>query len=106
VNECMMQSYSGTIRLFPNTINLGPARFENLRAVGAFLVSAEYDGRTVTHLSLISEKGKEARIVSPWDEGTLRVTRLRDHNRLIVHPDAGVCKFDTEAGERYELDRA
>ena len=106
VNECMMQSYSGTIRLFPNTINLGPARFENLRAVGAFLVSAEYDGKTVTHLSLISEKGKEARIVSPWSQGALRVTRLRDHNWQVIHPDAGVCKFATEAGEKYELDQA
>ncbi len=27
LNECMMQSYTGIIRLFPNTQNLGPARF-------------------------------------------------------------------------------
>lgn len=103
VNECMLQSYSGTIRLFPNTINLGPAQFRNLRAVGAFLVSAAYDGRTVTDLSLLSEKGKEARIVSPWDEKSLRVTRLRDHQQQIVHPDAGVCLFNTDAGETYRL---
>src|SRR5207302_9012319 len=38
LNECLLQSYSGTLRLFPNTKNLGPARFRNLRAVGAFLI--------------------------------------------------------------------
>src|SRR5260370_14862300 len=48
LNECMMQSYAGHIRIFPNTHNLGPARFENLRAVCAFLVSATYDGHKVT----------------------------------------------------------
>jgi alpha-L-fucosidase 2 len=103
VNECMMQSYSGTIHLFPNTINLGPARFHNLRAVGAFLISAAYDGRSVTDLSLLSEKGKEARIVPPWNGKSLRVTRLRDHQQQIVQPDAGVCRFSTEAGEAYQL---
>jgi hypothetical protein len=46
------------MRVFPNTHNLGPARFENLRAVGAFLVNATYDGNQVTHFSLYSEKGK------------------------------------------------
>ena len=35
LNECMMQSYAGVIHLFPNTRNLGPARFENLRAAGS-----------------------------------------------------------------------
>jgi alpha-L-fucosidase 2 len=103
VNECMLQSYSGTIRLFPNTINLGPAQFHNLRAVGAFLISAAYDGRSVTDLSLLSEKGKEARILTPWNGKALRVTRLRDHQQQIVQPDAGVCRFSTEAGETYQM---
>jgi hypothetical protein len=40
LNECLMQSYTDVIRLFPNTHKLGPARFQNLRAVGAFLVAA------------------------------------------------------------------
>ena len=58
INECMMQSYTGTLRLFPNTKNLGPARFQDLRAAGAFLVSAAHDGKKITHLSVLSEKGK------------------------------------------------
>ncbi len=38
LNECLLQSYSGVIRLFPNPHGLGQARFHNLRAAGAFLV--------------------------------------------------------------------
>ena len=67
LNECMMQSYAGILHLFPNTHNLGPARFENLRAVGAFLVSATFNGETVTQLSLLSEKGKTVRIAKPME---------------------------------------
>ena len=37
LNECMVQSYTGTLRLFPNTKGLGRASFRNLRAAGAFL---------------------------------------------------------------------
>ena len=40
LNECLLQSYDGVIRLFPNTRQLGNASFRDLRAAGAFLVSA------------------------------------------------------------------
>ena len=103
VNECMMQSYSGTIRLFPNTINLGPARFENLRAVGAFLISAAYDGQTVKQLSILSEKGKTVRIVTPWTGKSIRVTRARDNHQVHVDVQGEVCTFSTEPGESYQL---
>ena len=35
VNECLMQSYKGTIRLFPNWPMENDAEFNNLRAAGA-----------------------------------------------------------------------
>ena len=38
INECLMQSYDGTIRLFPNWPKNKDAAFYDLRAVGAFLV--------------------------------------------------------------------
>jgi len=103
LNECMMQSYSGTIRIFPNTLNLGPARFDKLRAVGAFLISADYDGRTVTKLSLFSEKGKEARIVTPWAGQRVQVTRVRDNHQKLARMEGQICTFGTEPGEHYQL---
>ncbi len=101
LNECMMQSYAGHIRIFPNTHNLGPARFENLRAVGAFLVSATYDGHKVTHLSLYSEKGKTAELVSPWAGKGLCVVRESDREQMQVALKGDVASFDTQANEIY-----
>jgi len=61
LNECMLQSYAGVIRLFPNTTNLEPARFHRLRAQRAFLVGAAWDGKAVTSpVQLDSEKGAYA----------------------------------------------
>ena len=104
LNECMLQSFSGTIRLFPNTTNLGAARFESLRAAGAFLVSAAWDGRAiVSPVVLVSEKGAAARIAKPWD--SLRLVRARDGRLLEPRRDGDVIEFSTEAGERYLLER-
>ena len=101
LNECMMQSYAGSIRIFPNTHNLGPARFDNLRAVGAFLVSATYDGDKVTHFSLYSEKGKTAKLVSPWAVKGLRVVRGSDRQQVQVTFEGDVAICETRAGETY-----
>ena len=101
LNECMMQSYSGSIRVFPNIHNLGPARFERLRAVGAFLVSSIYDGEKVTHLSVYSEKGMTARLVSPWGDRGLRVIRTSDHGHVKAVLDGDTSVFDTGIGETY-----
>src|SRR6266567_71995 len=101
LNECMMQSYAGSIRIFPNTHNLGPARFENLRAVGAFLVSATFDGDKVTYWSLYSERGKTAMLVSPWAGKGLRVLRGSDREQMQVALKGDVASFDTQANETY-----
>jgi hypothetical protein len=105
LNECLLQSYTGTLRLFPNTHNLGPARFENLRAAGAFLVSAFYDGKSVSQVSLLSEKGKTVRLANPWQPSQVDVTRLRDAHKIPVRNEDGIIVFSTDAGERYRIER-
>ena len=100
LNECMLQSYSRTLRLFPNTTNLGKARFQDLRAAGAFLVSAEWDGQAVTGLSVLSEKGVALRLYKPW-EGDLQVSP-----ETKVERDGDVFVIATRAGTRYTIRRA
>ena len=101
LNECMMQSYAGSIRIFPNTHNLGPSRFENLRAVGAFLISATFDGDKVTYFSLHSEKGSTAKFVLPWTGKGLRVIRSSDRQQMQIVLKGDMAIFDTRAGETY-----
>jgi hypothetical protein len=99
LNECMLQSWSGVIRVFPNTRNLGPARFENLRAAGAFLVSAAWNGDATTEVRIYSEKGAPASVVSPWKTAT--VTSAAGPVKFARSGD--VLRFPTVPGAVYVL---
>jgi alpha-L-fucosidase 2 len=106
VNECLLQSYSGTLRLFPNTKNLGPARFRNLRAAGAFLISAAWDGKIVSPIEILSERGATARIVNPWSTPKIQVMRLSDNRAISVRHAGDTLEFETHPGERYRVEAA
>ncbi len=100
LNECMLQSYDGVLRLFPNTNRMGPASFRDLRAAGAFLVSAAWDGNRVAGVRVHSEKGRTIRLAWPWPNvspsiqtaGGARVEPAL-HDRIVTWP--------TRAGESY-----
>jgi alpha-L-fucosidase 2 len=106
INECILQSYTGTIRLFPNPLNLGPASFENLRAVGAFLVSSLYDGEQVVRFEVLSEKGLSLRFINPWGQHPIRITRLSDGKAVEAHHEGDLWSAPTDAGERYSISLA
>ena len=69
VNECLMQSWDGTIRLFPNWPKDKDVRFQDLRAVGAFLVSADQAGGRVGEIRIVSEAGGKLNLLLPWGSG-------------------------------------
>ena len=64
-----MQSHTGVIKIFPAIPDSWEdARFENLRTVGAFLVSAVMEGGKVLELEIHSEKGGTLNIQNPFGE--------------------------------------
>lgn len=69
VNECLMQSYNGIIRLFPNWPLEKDAEFKNLRAVGAFLVDATLKNGNVEVIKVTSEAGGILKMNLPWKNG-------------------------------------
>jgi alpha-L-fucosidase 2 len=69
VNECLLQSYSGTIRVFPNWPGDLDAEFKTLRAAGAFLVSARMTGGEIEWVEITSEAGALLRLAMPWESG-------------------------------------
>jgi hypothetical protein len=97
LNECLLQSYDGVIRVFPNTAGLGPASFRHLRAAGAFLVSARWDGRRVTELVIDSEKGARLRLAIPWSANAVLVNGARHAVR------DGKLELATRPGESYSF---
>jgi hypothetical protein len=106
VNECLLQSYSGTLRLFPNTQGLGTASFQELRAVGAFLVSAAYDGKKIVRVEILSEKGAECRLAQPWGAAAVRITQLGSGRVVASRREGEIVVFSTQPGQRYRVEAA
>ena len=90
INEMLLQSHEGVLRFFPCWPKDQDARFGTLRAVGAFIVSAELKGAVVSGVKIVSEKGKFCTVQNPWPGKKVRVTRN------------GKPK-ETLAGERFTL---
>ena len=85
LQEMLIQSHTGVIEVFP-AIPAGwkDIRFDRLRAVGAFLVSAEMKDGEVTSLSVVSEKGGTLRLRSPKDGSLIvRPTRPGETVKII-----------------------
>lgn len=98
VNECLLQSYDGTIRLFPNWPLDKAAAFRTLRAAGAFLVSASCSGGRVEEVEVFSEAGSRLRIHVPWDNGALLQTG--EESREVP---GGLLELETVPGQTLKL---
>ena len=68
----MLQSVDDILYLYPCWIKK-PARFVRLRAKGAFIVSADYDGQEVSGLKIYSEQGNPCKICNPWQGSKVSV---------------------------------
>ena len=75
INEMLLQSHEGVIRFFPVWPKEENARFGGLRAVGAFLVSAELKDGTIRGVTLHSEKGRACTVQNPWPGKQVQLVR-------------------------------
>jgi len=99
VGELLIQSVDGIVRVFPAWPKEKSACFENLRAVGGFLVAAEQAGGAVRQVAVTSTTGGRLRIVSPWPAAT--VQRSARAAPAPLKPDGcGLVEIETQAGER------
>lgn len=66
IQEMLMQSHTGVIRIFPAVpASWQDVSFQDLRAMGAFLVSAEQKGGNVEQITIYPEQGGVCRIALP-----------------------------------------
>jgi hypothetical protein len=93
-----MQSYDGTIRMFPNWPPDKYAEFHDLRAAGAFLVSATNEKGKVRGIEIISEAGGRLKILLPWKEGAIITS---DDGKSKVKSE--FFETDTKKGEKIYL---
>jgi alpha-L-fucosidase 2 len=67
LQEMLLQSYSGTIRIFPAIpTDWQDVSFTKLRAEGAFLVSAERRDGQIRRVAIMAEKGGLCRLENPF----------------------------------------
>lgn len=67
IQEMLLQSHTGVIHIFPALPeSWRNASFRNMRAMGAFLVSADYRNGKIQKVSIYSEKGGIMQIINPF----------------------------------------
>jgi hypothetical protein len=100
VSEMLLQSHDGVLLFFPCWPKNLDARFGTLRAVGAFLVSAELKTGAITHVKITSEKGKDCTVLNPWPGRTVRVSRNGQPSQSLL---GDRLTFKTIPGDTFEL---
>ncbi len=100
INEMLMQSYEGIIRLFPCWDRKSAASFENLRADGAFLVSAVLKNEQVTSLKIKSLKGRNCTVECA---GIKSVVRVSDKAEIPFAKEGDTVSFETQTDAEYIL---
>ncbi len=100
INEMLMQSYEGIIRIFPCWDKKMNASFENLRADGAFLVSAENKDGKVTSLKIKSLKGRVCNVECSDKKSAVRES---DGKEIPFKRNGNTVSFETQADKEYIL---
>ena len=84
IHEMLLQSHTGVIRVFPAVPESWKnVSFNNLRAMGGFLVSAALKDGKVVRLEIYAEKGGRLAVFSPFEHK--------------------VVEYDTQPGSRIDL---
>lgn len=100
INEMLMQSHEGVIRLFPCWNKNSNAAFENLRADGAFLVSASLEDKQVKSLTVKSLEGRSCTVEC---DGIKGVINKADNKPVPHNTQNGTVTFETQKGAEYIL---
>lgn len=103
IQEMLLQSHTGIVRVFPAIpAAWANVSFDSLRAMGAFVISAEKKEGEVLKVRIYPEQGGVLRIASPFENGKASVSG----NASEVSEADGILTFETRKGEWIELTQA
>ncbi|WP_299577975.1 DUF5703 domain-containing protein [uncultured Sunxiuqinia sp.] len=101
INEMLLQSNEGKIRVFPAVPEGWNPAFK-LRARGAFIVSSEMKEGIVAAVQIESIKGSTCKLVNPWPGQRVDVLNANDESVVKVKKEKdGLIVFDTKALGKY-----
>lgn len=100
IQEMLLQSHSGIVRVFP-AIPAGwkDVSFDNLRAMGAFVISAEKKDGKIMKIRVYPEQGGTLRIAFPANGSKVSVTG----NESDVTEEAGIYTIETRKGQWVDI---
>lgn len=84
INEMLLQSYEGVLRIFPNWNHTKNASFSNLRAYGAFVISSSLQNGNIEFVNILSEKGRPCVVENPWPGKTVQLNRSGNRTALLT----------------------
>ena len=100
VNEMLCMGHQGTLRLFPAWPRSMDASFHTIRVEGAFLVSASLKGGEIGEVTILSEQGRDLKMLNPWPGKDVEI-RTPDRGKLVVR--GGYLETETVKGGEYRL---
>jgi len=105
MNESLLQSYNGKIRVFPALPSDASfiGRF-TLAAVGGFLVSSERESGQTKYVGLKSLLGNAATLINPWGSEAVDVRKMSDGS-IVSNASSAEITFTTEANAVYVVER-
>lgn len=83
IQEMVLQSHEGMLRLFPCWPKEQDARFGTLRARGAFLVSGAIRSGKIGPVTILSEKGRDCAVVNPWPGQVVQIIAPGQPPRML-----------------------
>ena len=98
--EMLLQSYDGTIRVWPAVPNTWSGVFR-LRAETGFLVVSERAAGQVRYVAIESLFGGPCRLVNPWNARA----RVTQDGQTVIETDEAEIAFATALGKRYLVER-
>jgi len=105
INEMLLQSHGGTIRVFPAMPRGWEGKF-TLHATGGFVVTSEMANGRVKYIAVRSTLGGACSVINPW--GKKKKARVMDYsaNRELSAPSPErQISFDTKRGSVYVIER-
>lgn len=102
--ENVLQSHTGTIRVFPTVPENFEGGFENLGAQGAFVISATRTKDGVERVTVKSLAGNEFRMANPWPGKLVKVTCVETGEVQAGEMNGGYLHIPTVKDNTYNVE--
>ncbi|MEO3857024.1 discoidin domain-containing protein [Acrocarpospora sp. B8E8] len=100
VNNMLVQSFDGIVKVFPVWPAGKDGSFVKLREKGGLVISSEISAGRVTYVDITSEAGGDVKLVNPWGQ---KVRIIRMGTKQVSYDSGNTIEFSTKEGSTYNI---